>query len=283
MKTSVILVHTGTIFPNHINSCILNLLKYNIDVHLILSKNLHSNIIDTNIKLIYTEDYEDNKYKTFELRNHDINYKDNFWQRTSSRFFIINNYVQTNNIQDFFHIENDVLLFSDLSKENEILKEMRHDMFVVIDSETRCIPSIMWFRNYNIINSLTDFIHSNNHNNDMSNIFQFYLSNKDKVSNLPILPSNNNLRHNTTFDYSNNFNIFNSIFDAAAIGQYLGGIDNVNYDSVGYISTDSIFDVSNFEYVWEDEIPYMVFNNSKIKINNLHIHSKKLDKLIKIK
>jgi hypothetical protein len=281
MNTKVILVHTGTIFPYHINNCISNLLRFNIDIHLILSKNLHHNIIDTNIKLVCAEDYEDNKYKTFDIRNHDINYKDNFWQRTSSRFFIINNYVQINNIQDFFHIENDVLLFSDLSKENEILKKMEHDMFVVIDSETRCIPSIMWFRNYNIINSLTDFIYSNNHNNDMSNIFQFYLNNKNKVSNLPILPSNSNLRKNTVFNYSNNFDIFNSIFDAAAIGQYLGGIDNVNYDSVGYISPDSIFDVSNFEYVWEDGIPYMIYNNSKIKINNLHIHSKKLDKINK--
>lgn len=279
MKTKVILVHTGTIFPNHINYCITNLLRFNIDIHLILSKNLHSNIIDTNIKLVCAEDYEDYKYKTFELKNHDTNYKDNFWQRTSSRFFIINNYVKTNNIEDFFHIENDVLLFSDLSKENEILKEMKHDMFVVIDSENRCIPSIIWFKNYNIINSLTDFIHSNNHNNDMSNIFQFYLTNKDKVSNLPILPSNNNLRNNTNFNYSNNFDIFNSIFDAAAIGQYLGGIDNVEYNSVGYISPDSIFDVSNFEYVWEDGIPYMIFDNKKTKINNLHIHSKKLDKI----
>lgn len=278
MKSTVILVHTGTVFPSHINDCIKNTLMFNIDLHLILSKELHSNVEYKDIKLINAEDYEDDNYQTYKILNHDINYKDNFWQRASTRFFILNKYVNTNNVENFFHIENDVLIFSDLISENETLKKMDHNMHIVIDSDTRSIPSIIWFRNKEILNSLSTFIYSNNSNNDMRNIFLFYLNNKDKVSNFPILPTNLNLRYQSNLNYSNNYDKFNSIFDGAAIGQYLGGIDNTDDNTIGYISPDCIFDVSNFQYEWYGNIPYMVFDNKKIKINNLHIHSKKLKK-----
>jgi hypothetical protein len=281
MSAKVILVHTGTVFPNHINDCLDNLSKYDIEIHLLLSRELHKNVNNYNVILNCSEDYEDYKYKTFQIRNHDVNYKDSFWERASSRFFIIENYAKLNDIECFFHIENDVMLFTDLYNENLIMEKTNNDMFIVVDSESRCVPSIIWFRNKNIISSLTDFIHNNNHNNDMTNLFQFYLNNKDRVSNLPILPSNENLRRNSSIDYCNNFDVFNSVFDAAAIGQYLGGIDNVNYDSVGYISPDAIFDASNFEYVWENGVPYLIYDKRKIRINNLHIHSKKLNLISK--
>lgn len=279
MRSKVILVHTGTIFPEYLNDCIYQLLKFNIDVHLILSKSLHTNVVYGNITLVSSEEYEDNNYKTFQIKHPEPNFRDNFWQRTSSRFFLIHNYVFSNNIENFFHIENDVLLYTNLLKENELLEKLDYDMNIVIDSNYRCIPSIIWFRDSTILDSLTNFIHSNTHNNDMTNIFLFYLKNKDKVSNLPILPSNNNLRYNSSIDYCNNFESFNSIFDAAAIGQYIGGI-HTDEDTSGYISPDSIFDVSDYEYKWESGLPYMIYNGLMIKINNLHIHSKKLKKII---
>jgi hypothetical protein len=278
MKSIVILIHTGKIFPIHINDCIENLLNFNIDVHFILSNKLHSNVKNFDIKLINVEDYIDDKYKTFKLKNHDLNYKDNFWERTSTRFFLLNNYVGKNNIENFFHIENDVLIFTDLISENQILNNLNYDMNIIIDSNERSIPSIIWVRNNIILNLLSEYIYMNNHNNDMRNLFLFYLENKDKVSNLPILPPNSNIRYNSNFNYSNNFEKFTSIFDGAAIGQYLGGIDNTDYDTIGYVSPDSIFDVSNFDYCWENGLPYMIHNEIKIKINNLHIHSKKLNK-----
>lgn len=279
MRVKVILVHTGTIFPEYLNDCVYQLLKFNIDVHLILSKSLHSNIRYDQITLLPSEDYEDYNYKTFRIKHKDFQFRDNFWQRTSSRFFLIHNYVLMNGIKNFFHIENDVLLYTDLSKENEILEKLNYEMNIVIDSNHRCIPSIIWFEDSKILSSLTQFIYSNSHNNDMKNIFDFYLNNRDKVDNLPILPSNNSLRYETNLDYSNNFNLFNSIFDAAAIGQYIGGI-HTDEDSIGYVSPDSIFDVSNYTYKWENEMPYMIYGNLKVKINNLHIHSKKLNKTI---
>jgi hypothetical protein len=76
------------------------------------------------------------------------------------------------------------------------------------------------------------------------------------------------------------YKLFNSIFDGAAIGQYLGGIYS-NPNLKGYINDTTIFNVSKYNYIWEHNEPYMVFENKKIKINNLHIHSKNLKQFIK--
>ena len=76
---------------------------------------------------------------------------------------------------------------------------------------------------------------------------------------------------------------FKSIFDAAGIGQYIGGTDprNRDTDSVGFVNEASVFVVSRAKYEWiRDEkgrfILYAYFRNEKIKINNLHCHSKRL-------
>jgi hypothetical protein len=81
------------------------------------------------------------------------------------------------------------------------------------------------------------------------------------------------------------------IFDAAAIGQYLGGVDSRNDSSntVGFVNETSIFKPDTCEYInvkTEDNLVlftarykecFKEIPNQLIKIANLHIHSKKLD------
>jgi hypothetical protein len=83
--------------------------------------------------------------------------------------------------------------------------------------------------------------------------------------------------------YSRNFNLFQSVFDAAALGQYLGGIDPFYHGPSlpGFINESCLFNPSAMTYTWErDEegrlVPYATFKNETYKINNLHIHCKDL-------
>ena len=65
-----------------------------------------------------------------------------------------------------------------------------------------------------------------------------------------------------------------TVFDAAAHGQFLGGVDQrlrKNCDS--YINPDSDFNPSMFKYQMGEDGNYYVDGK---KINNLHIHSKEL-------
>ena len=89
-----------------------------------------------------------------------------------------------------------------------------------------------------------------------------------------------------------NFKNFNSIFDGASIGQYLGGVDKKNdiNDTRGFINETCIVKYNNFKFQWIQENnlykPYLLYFDNisnqdiKIPIINLHIHSKELFKFM---
>jgi len=100
----------------------------------------------------------------------------------------------------------------------------------------------------------------------------------EQLSYLPILPFG---------AQSDNYEKFNSVFDPASWGQYVGGTTNGvpgAKPSDHYIGR-VLIDNPDYDVVWkkDDEgrnIPYFTYNDNyndhEIKINNLHIHSKNL-------
>ena len=74
------------------------------------------------------------------------------------------------------------------------------------------------------------------------------------------------------------------LFDAAAIGQYLGGIDPNNNGGViqpGYVSPDCMVDYSVYSFRWIREasglyVPSVRLDGINVKIHGLHVHSKAL-------
>lgn len=283
----IILVHTGTKFPNYINDCIFQLKKYNIDIHLIISDHLIDDVSFKNIHIVPETKVTNKKYLNYSLLCSNPNFRDNFLQRASSRFFLIEEYVKQNRIENFFHIENDILLFSDLKNINSILQKSVYNFSFVIDSANRCVPSICWFRNEIEISSLCEFLIKNNNKDDMKNLFEYFCGKKKNGTNFPILSKKSICLLNsiTDIDYSNMYDEFNCIFDGAAIGQYIGGIDPRNVaqgiKTKGFVNESTIFDVSKADYIFEEDQPFMIFKNEKIKIANLHIHSKNLKEFIK--
>jgi hypothetical protein len=286
MGVEVILVHIGTNYPSYLNDCIEQLKKYKIKVHLIISDILLDKIKNEDIILSKVEDYINDDYNNFNIKGYDSNFRDGFWNSTTSRFFILNEYCNRNNINNFFHIENDNLIYDNLIEIKNKLSNIDKDMFVIIDSENRAIPSFIFIKDNYILKSFCDYLILNQHKNDMNNLFDFFISN-NKVSNLPIIPSNYNkelfslsgIYSSGRINYSNFYDILNCIFDGAAIGQYIGGVDPRNQigDTKGFINETTIFNVSNNEYYFTDNGYYMYSNNNKIKIVNLHIHSKNLN------
>jgi hypothetical protein len=287
---NIILIHIGSIYPNYINDCIIQLKNLNFNVHLIISENLIGYVPYNDINISKIEDYINEKYDSFSIQGYDKNFRDGFWCSTSSRFFILENYVKVKNIKNFYHIEYDNLIYDDLKHTTEILTKQKEDMFLVIDSESRCIPSIMFIKNYKILNELTNFILLNSNKNDMENLFRFYYLNRSNVGNLPILPTNNNIdlisktgiKNSGNINYTNLFDDLNIIFDGAAFGQYVGGVDTRNDSSntVGFVNETTIFDVSKLDISWDKKLPVITHNNKKIRICNLHIHSKTLNKFL---
>ena len=63
MKTDLILIHIGTIFPEYFKDCIKQCLKYDYDIHVVINKDLKFNLDSiANINLVSVEDYINQEY-----------------------------------------------------------------------------------------------------------------------------------------------------------------------------------------------------------------------------
>jgi hypothetical protein len=82
--------------------------------------------------------------------------------------------------------------------------------------------------------------------------------------------------------YDAGFERFGGVFDAAALGQYLGGIDTRgdDRDTRGFVNETAVYDPRNFNLHWKTESgmrkPYGTVGGQEFPIFNLHIHSKRL-------
>ena len=148
-----------------------------------------------------------------------------FGINASKRFFLIYEYMKNNNIKNVLHLENDVLLYSVMNY------ELDDKIYLTMDSKNRCIPGIIYIPKYELLTNL--ILNYNFTQNDMVNLAKFYYNEKHIVETFPII--DNSIKKCV---YNENYHKFNSIFDAAAIGQYLGGIDPANKpgDTTGFIN-----------------------------------------------
>jgi len=225
-------------------------------------KNL-KNFKNFNIKLIFIEDYNDS-YKY--LKKSKLN--KGFWQLTSARFFYIYSFLKKNNIKSILHIENDVLIYNKLDK--NLFNDNK--IYMPFDTYERNIASIMYIPD---ADSLEYILNNYDYEkNDMYNFSKFIK--KNIINNFPIFNDEENINKEIQF-VSNNFNKFKFIFDAAAIGQYIGGTHKDN--NIKFINEKCIIKYNLYEILWvQDNIkrPFIKINNIIYPIFNLHIHSKQL-------
>lgn len=216
-----------------------------------------------------------------------------FWQEATERYLVLYDFMSYFNIQNVFHLENDVLLYVNL---NELVPAFKDNYSVAIpfDNDTRAISSFVYVKDRTSLQKVAVFFAQKAASglNDMQTPPLLKQMDSTIIGQLPIImpayvrsyPLKNKLGYSTKnpTDYTNNFESFNCIFDAAAIGQYLGGIDpRCGKAGPGFINETCLFNPSQLQYVWECNcdglrVPYAVFNGKKYLIANLHIHSKNL-------
>ena len=269
LKKQVILISTG-VFQTYIKENINQLLKLDFDIHVIIDSNFFKSMDEykTSIKLIDTSSLHTNFDKNSKLDKH---FRGGFWNNASKRLFLLYEYIKSNNIKNVIHLENDVLLYSNMNYNFE------EKIYITMDSTSRCIPGIIYIPKYDLFTNLIENYHFTQ--NDMVNLTNFYNHNKDTVKTFPIIDN--------SIDkciYNENFQEFNSIFDGAAIGQYLGGVDprNISGDTTGFVNETCEIKYDKYTFKWFKKgndyySPYIEINSKLIAINNLHIHCKKLE------
>jgi hypothetical protein len=223
----------------------------------------------------------------------DHNWRDGFWNHTTERFFYLSEAIEHLDLKNVFHLENDNMLYVDLETLLPIFKRKYPGMGIILFDDNHCVPSFMYISNKQPLQKLcTEIIPSARKKlDDMSSLGVFKKSNpKEVVDCLPIImdeyPRNYPVHSKNPALFSTNLELFQSIFDGASIGQYLGGCDPFHGPESlrsGMINPYCVFDPSFLQFEWQlDEerrnVPYMTYQGKTYRINNLHIHCKDLNK-----
>jgi len=255
------------------------------NIYIIINKEFSHHFTKFNdaVKLLCIEDL-DSSACTFNYilnSNLDTQFRGGFWMLTSYRFFIIYEFMKKYNISDVIHLENDVLIYYNC---NELLSKVNKKfMYIPFDTYSRNIASIVYIPNHDIFEKILNKYDMNN--NDMYNFRNIQIE-TGLIQNFPIFKTCD-ITDETKF-VTTNFDKFNLIFDAAAIGQYLGGIDpanvEINTDTIGFVNETCVIKYNNylFEWIMVDNInkPFIKICDILFPIFNLHIHSKNLVKFI---
>jgi hypothetical protein len=265
----VILISIGN-FQEYILYNIKNLLLHeNSDITVITNNNFFEYFHEFPfIELIDCNTLDDLNYNNTSQLNR--SFRNGFWYYASLRLFYLYSYIKKFNIEYCVHIENDVLIYENLNK-----LPKKNFIYAPFDAIDRVIPSFIYIPNHMTFKPILDNYYYNL--NDMENLAKFSF-----IKSLPIIP----IINNEVNKFNENFGDFNCIFDAAAMGQYLGGIDprNQNGDTRGFINETCVIKYNNFKFYWIKENnlykPFILINNNLIKIINLHIHSKQLQNFL---
>lgn len=292
---SIVFIHLGPKIPDYANDAIKQAALFNPEAKIYFLAN-ESALLNRSIEKAEPIPVESipksNEHKDFIKRclmPYDL------WRCSAERFLFLDDFIQDARLERVFHLENDVMLYADLSLMLSIFDTYK--IGATFDNDIRCIPGFIFFKNALAIKPLAK--HFANHFTELGQDMKVIADFKNTAGSyyikpLPIIfpsysdfyPLKSNAGHvaKNPSQYSYRFDLFRSIFDAAAIGQFIGGIDPIHKNSrPGFINESCLFNPSYFKYEWVvDEqgrkVPYLIFQGEMIRINNLHIHSKNLKK-----
>ncbi len=284
-----VLVALGKI-PEYLNDCISQIKKTQKKSKIFLLVNKDSGYVNKNCKIIFVENLiKSNEHVVFIKKSKlaKDSYRDFFWKHSIERLYYIDNFLNKTNLKNIFHIENDVLLFQNLSL---LLSKIKNYNFACVrDGIDRVIGSFIYIKNKKVSKKIVQISNKYLNQNDMKILS--HLDNKIANSiNLPLGEDLNFIRKSKSYKTIKKIPF---IFDAAAIGQYidgphrrkfinriLPGIKSFFEKNDGFINTETNLKIFNWKIKWKNKRPYKEENFKLIPIANLHIHSKNLKKFM---
>lgn len=199
------------------------------------------------------------------------------------RFFVLNNLMKQKGLTDVLFLELDNLIYDNPTK--WLASFQTKSMAFMYDNVGRASSGICYIRSTDILDRFTAkciqrIEHHKGFLEEMGALYSFWESAKDDVLLLPVHWKDT--RYNLeTYRHGELFS--GSIFDAAAIGIFLGGVDLCHSGGIfktGVKWSFTEIDYTPYTYTWVIEdgkrIPFV----NGYRINNLHIHSKVLGPML---
>lgn len=252
-----------------------NLKRFNNNDIVVLTDRKNTCYFDDTIEVITIESLIP-EYEEY-LTRVEKTFREGFSQLTKYRFKVLLEYLKKYDIEKMIHLENDVMVFKNL---DELHFHDTNKVLITMDNPNRCIPGIMYIPSFKQLEAC--MLHWNG-NTDMDCWANSFKNNKSKeiIDNLPIMKENSTIKTNHFELLTNNSSHYEGIFDAAAIGQYLGGIDPRNGKVKHFVNESCCVNYSKYNFIWKVnssgfKCPYIIINDLEIPIYNLHVHSKNI-------
>ncbi len=299
---SIVFVHIGKEIPEYLETAIEQARLFN-DAEIILVGNegaikarpslaKHLTVCVSCESLHKSKEHEE-LIQTAKL---DRDFREGFWFCAVERFFYLQDLINQHKLEHVIHLESDNMLYADVFTLCPIFQKHYPHLGITCDNNERCIPGFVYIAGAKSINHLAKFLVTQAKKGipDMEAIGAYYKKyGEPHAKLLPIImreyPESLGLKSayggkvKHRFSFCKHVDTFRAIFDAAAIGQFFGGIDPRNGPSrPGFINERCCFDPSRLKYTWRADnkgrqVPYATFRGCTCRINNLHIHSKQLD------
>lgn len=205
---------------------------------------------------------------------------DAFWFNTTIRVFLFLIFVIKNNLQDTVHVEGDNLIFEDISKLSTHFATGEYGF--CNEAPAASAPCFIFVKDrqaaQNLLNLHIKLIkkgeealckhvgHFYSWITDMALLDLIYKYNKNYKM-LPCLPFG---------PFSENFNNMQTVFDPNPYGMYLGGTNQGH--PAGYVEYRHFIGkeiIENNVKIEFDKKPFVVYQEKRIPIFNLHMHNKK--------
>ncbi len=279
--------------PSWLESCVEQYFLHNDDDLYVMTDAENIPFLPDKVIPIALEDYHSDKIDIFHsVYDHAVQ---DFWTVCATRFFYIENFMRSNDLQDVCHWDNDVLLYFNIAEYIETFQAFYPGIGTTPENPTKSPAGFMYFRTYEILQRMTSFfisqlkrygeeglrkLYGTDTVHEMLLIVDFKLKNPKWVMDLPIVPSGK---------YSEDVEEFGAIFDPLSWGEYVDGTrlgKKVGHHSPGAYVVEWLKENPNSSIIWRlDEglwCPYLSCDGQLTKINNLHMHSKHLSDFMSV-
>jgi hypothetical protein len=293
MACPFILIHMGPTFPLHVNTCIQQILKWNPDERVVfVADEVHREKVTAPCEFVSLESVPSGVKRTaFQERCRlDSNFRGGFWKFSTERLFVLEDYLIFSGINECIHIENDNMVYFTASYMLPKLREEYVGLAAPYLGKGEMTFGILYVKNAHALSDMNIFILGLSHtgDNEMKLGCRFFLTNHDEADFLPTVSNECEIRDNDYHFATAHGSAFRGVWDAAAYGQYLGGIDERNDAGrqIGFVNETCAFRTDQFEYTWEisagdgqgDDLKYPRAHRHghSWPIYILHVHSKQL-------
>lgn len=221
-------------------------------------------------------------------------WRDGFWLKTSERIFAINSFIQNKGLNQFIHLENDIILLSDPSAFIPLLNSDISIAFPFENYQLGCL-SFLYISKQESMDELCKRFNEICHRfpgwSEMRILGEIQAEDSSFINVLPSIPSIDFLQKQY-FEKEiegellhSGFNFHKAIYDPTAYGFYLGGEDPRNSHFKKILGRDlptTVIETSGLKWSLRGtkELPELWVSSKSdgefTQILNLHVHCKDL-------